>query len=115
MVIPVPDSTSPKHHTTFLHVAPFKNQQKLFVAFLQDLALDFSNKTGDANGNVSRKLDLFSPDVDFVFDDISAPCTATGGLMTPYDPNLDFEAGLTAKEQCSDNKENEELDLAKKG
>ena len=77
---------------------------------LQEFVLDLGDKVHDPNANVNRQLkDIFSPDIDIVVNDVSEPSTLSTGLMTPFDPNLDFEAGLKdKKEKLSE--ENEGVD-----
>ena len=78
--------------------------------------MDLDDKECDPNANVSRSNraeDVFSPDVDIVLNDFSEPGRLSSGLMTPFDPNLDFEAGLKRKGQATssgENKENEGAD-----
>ena len=82
----------------------------------QELVLDLVDKACDPNANVSRSTrveDVFSPDVDIVLNDFSHPSRISSGLMTPFDPNLDFEAGLKGNGGATtsgENKENEVLD-----
>ena len=86
--------------------------RKLYY-LLQEFVLDLGDKVRDPNANVNRQLkDIFSPDIDIVVSDVSEPSTLSTGLMTPFDPNLDFEAGLKDKKEklSGENKENEGVD-----
>ena len=91
----------------------YKVANGIKLRLLQELVLDLGDKVRDPNANVNRQpKEIFSPHIDIVVNDVSEPSTLSTSLMTPFDPNLDFEAGLKdKKEQLSgENKENEGLD-----